>query len=35
VPQHVNIDTLVVKPVAQAAPHRLHRGPIDWKQTGA
>jgi NADP-dependent 3-hydroxy acid dehydrogenase YdfG len=35
VPQHVNIDTLVVKPVAQAAPHRLHRGPIDWKQTDA
>lgn len=31
-PQHVNIDTLVVKPVAQAAPWKLHRGPIDWKQ---
>lgn len=30
-PQHVNIDTLVVKPVAQAAPHKLHRAPIDWK----
>lgn len=30
-PQHVNVDTLVVKPVAQAAPHLLHRGPIDWK----
>lgn len=30
-PQHVNIDTLVVKPVAQAAPHLLHRSPIDWK----
>ena len=29
-PQHVNIDRLVVKPVAQAAPHVLHRGPIDW-----
>jgi NADP-dependent 3-hydroxy acid dehydrogenase YdfG len=29
-PQHVNIDRLVVKPVAQAAPTRLHRGPIDW-----
>ena len=25
-PQHVNIDRLVVKPVAQAAPHLLHRG---------
>jgi NADP-dependent 3-hydroxy acid dehydrogenase YdfG len=31
-PQHVNIDTMVVKPVAQAAPHKVHRGPIDWKQ---
>lgn len=30
-PQHVVVDTLVVKPVAQAAPHKLHRGPIDWK----
>lgn len=30
-PQHVNVDTLVVKPVAQAAPHLLHRGAIDWK----
>lgn len=30
-PQHVNIDTLVVKPVAQAAAHLLHRGPIDWQ----
>ena len=29
-PQHVNIDRLVVKPVAQAAPHQLHRGPIAW-----
>lgn len=29
-PQHVNVDRLVVQPVAQAAPHRLHRGPIDW-----
>jgi NADP-dependent 3-hydroxy acid dehydrogenase YdfG len=33
-PQHVNIDTLVVKPVAQAAPHLLHRGPID-RQDGS
>jgi NADP-dependent 3-hydroxy acid dehydrogenase YdfG len=31
-PQHVNIDTMVVKPVAQAAPHKIHRGPIDWKE---
>jgi NADP-dependent 3-hydroxy acid dehydrogenase YdfG len=30
-PQHVNIDSMVIKPVAQAAPHKLHRGPIDWK----
>lgn len=27
-PHHVNIDKLTVKPVAQAAPHKLHRGPI-------
>jgi NADP-dependent 3-hydroxy acid dehydrogenase YdfG len=33
-PQHVNIDRLVVKPVAQAAPHLLHRGPIDWHDGG-
>jgi NADP-dependent 3-hydroxy acid dehydrogenase YdfG len=32
-PQHVNIDTMVIKPVAQAAPHKLHRGPIDWKES--
>jgi NADP-dependent 3-hydroxy acid dehydrogenase YdfG len=30
-PQHVVIDSLVVKPVAQAAPHKVHRAPIDWK----
>jgi NADP-dependent 3-hydroxy acid dehydrogenase YdfG len=30
-PQHVNIDSMVIKPVAQAAPHKIHRGPIDWK----
>ncbi len=29
-PQHVNVDRLVVKPVAQAAPTKIHRGPIDW-----
>lgn len=34
-PQHVNIDTLVVKPVAQAAPHKVHRGPIDWRSESA
>lgn len=27
-PRHVNIDELVVRPVAQAAQHQLHRGPI-------
>ena len=32
-PQHVNVDRLVVKPVAQAAPTKLHRGPISWGGT--
>ncbi|MEV0603131.1 SDR family NAD(P)-dependent oxidoreductase [Streptomyces sp. NPDC050315] len=27
-PQHVNIDQLVVRPLAQAAQHQLHRGPL-------
>ncbi|WP_235488847.1 SDR family NAD(P)-dependent oxidoreductase, partial [Frankia sp. AvcI1] len=27
-PQHVNIDRLVVRPLAQAAQHKLHRGPL-------
>lgn len=27
-PAHVNVDLLVVKPIAQAAPHKLFRGPI-------
>ncbi|PSL00925.1 NADP-dependent 3-hydroxy acid dehydrogenase YdfG [Murinocardiopsis flavida] len=27
-PAHVNIDRLVVRPLAQAAQHRLHRGPL-------
>lgn len=27
-PVHMNIDELVLTPVAQAAPHKLHRGPI-------
>lgn len=27
-PRHVNIDELVIRPVAQAAQHQLHRGPI-------
>ena len=29
-PHHVNIDKLTVKPVAQAAPYKMHRGPI-WQ----
>ncbi|MEP6798892.1 MAG: SDR family NAD(P)-dependent oxidoreductase [Lapillicoccus sp.] len=29
-PQHVTIDRLVVKPVAQAAPHKVFREPIPW-----
>ena len=33
-PQHVNIDRLVVKPVAQAAPHKVVRAPIDWDHSG-
>jgi NADP-dependent 3-hydroxy acid dehydrogenase YdfG len=27
-PRHVNVDELVIRPVAQAAQHHLHRGPI-------
>ena len=27
-PRHVNVDDLVIRPVAQAAQHLLHRGPI-------
>jgi NADP-dependent 3-hydroxy acid dehydrogenase YdfG len=27
-PRHVNVDELVIRPVAQAAQHLLHRGPI-------
>lgn len=27
-PQHVNIDLLIVRPIAQAANHLVHRGPI-------
>ncbi len=28
VPVHVNVDLLVVRPLAQAAQHQLHRGPL-------
>ncbi|WP_039933400.1 SDR family oxidoreductase [Streptomyces viridochromogenes] len=27
-PQHVNVDQLVVRPLAQAAQHKTHRGPL-------
>jgi NADP-dependent 3-hydroxy acid dehydrogenase YdfG len=27
-PEHMNIDEMVLRPVAQAAQHKLHRGPI-------
>ena len=27
-PRHVNIDEIVVRPVAQRAQHKVHRGPI-------
>lgn len=30
-PSHVNIDRVVVRPVAQAAQHKLHRGPLQPK----
>jgi NADP-dependent 3-hydroxy acid dehydrogenase YdfG len=29
-PQHVNVDRLVVRPVAQRSQFHVHRGPIDW-----
>ena len=34
-PQHVNVDRLVVKPVAQAALHKVIRRPIDWDHSAA
>ncbi|MRX42831.1 SDR family oxidoreductase [Agromyces kandeliae] len=30
-PRHVDLDLIVVKPVAQAAPHRLAKGPLEVK----
>jgi hypothetical protein len=27
-PRHVNVDLLVVRPLAQAAQYKVHRGPI-------
>jgi NADP-dependent 3-hydroxy acid dehydrogenase YdfG len=31
-PGHVNLDRVVVRPVAQAAQHKLHRGPLEPKE---
>lgn len=31
-PRHVNQDLIVIKPVAQAAPHKLVRGELGLKQ---
>lgn len=33
-PRHVDLDLIVVKPVAQAAPHRLTRGPLRVRGEG-
>lgn len=27
-PPHINLDLVVVRPVAQSAQHKLHRGPL-------
>lgn len=27
-PEHVNIDSMIIRPVAQAANHKVHRGPL-------
>lgn len=34
-PSHVNLDLVVVRPVAQAAQHKLHRGPLAPRVEGA
>lgn len=31
-PQHMNIDRMVIRPVAQAAQHKVVREPIDWHE---
>lgn len=31
-PVHVNVDEIVVRPVAQRAHHALYRGSLDWKE---
>ncbi|AWB95029.1 oxidoreductase [Agromyces badenianii] len=33
-PRHVDLDLIIVKPVAQAAPHRLTRGPLAVRADG-
>jgi NADP-dependent 3-hydroxy acid dehydrogenase YdfG len=33
-PRHVDLDLIVVKPVAQAAPYRLHKGPLAVRESG-
>ena len=30
-PGHVNLDLITIKPVAQAAPHKVIRGPLAVK----
>jgi NADP-dependent 3-hydroxy acid dehydrogenase YdfG len=30
-PSHINLDLITIKPVAQAAPHKLTRGPLKPK----
>jgi NADP-dependent 3-hydroxy acid dehydrogenase YdfG len=30
-PSHINLDLIIIKPVAQAAPHKLVRGPLKPK----
>jgi len=33
-PRHVDLDLIVVKPVAQAAPYRLTKGPLAVRESG-
>jgi len=32
-PAHVNVDTLVIRPIAQASQHKVHRGPLTPKSS--
>jgi NADP-dependent 3-hydroxy acid dehydrogenase YdfG len=34
-PGHVNLDLITIKPVAQAATYRLHKGPLSVRGAGA